>query len=157
MERPVALALKPMSESSRFITGAGALTESGGMWPSLGAQSSSCCLPCTCSGATSKDLEVLSREPCAHACVGGSCLNRGLSKGMGLGCRENVQKRADQGGKYFCSIGLRVRGRGTLGPGRRFQCGLRPGHASTPTNLGQSCLKSCSFSLPLCPLATCHH
>lgn len=46
LERPVALALKPISELSTFITGAGALTESGGMWPSLGAQSSSCCLSC---------------------------------------------------------------------------------------------------------------
>ena len=41
LDPPVALALKTISDLSTFITGAGALTEAGGTWPSLGARSSS--------------------------------------------------------------------------------------------------------------------
>lgn len=48
LKPPVPLALKPVSELGTFITGAGALTASGGGWPARGAQSSPCSLSLSC-------------------------------------------------------------------------------------------------------------
>ena len=89
LEQPGALALKAISEPSTFITGTGALTASGGVWPSRGTQSSSGSFVPPVPGLPQKTWRDFPESPVCMWWGGWSCLNRGLPKGMGLGCRES--------------------------------------------------------------------